>query len=65
MHTDHPEPPHAAVQVRLDGDLYRRLEDWRRAQPKIPHRSVALRELLERGLGERELPHGPDRDQRR
>jgi len=53
MHTDHPEPPHAAVQVRLDGDLYRRLEDWRRAQPKIPHRSVALRELLERGLGER------------
>jgi hypothetical protein len=40
----------SAVQVRLDGLLYQRLEDWRRSRPKIPPRSEALRELLELAL---------------
>jgi hypothetical protein len=44
--------PRAAVQVRLEGPLYRSLENWRRSQPKIPSRAVALRELLERALAE-------------
>jgi hypothetical protein len=39
-----------AVFVRLGGELYNRLEDFRRAQPKIPDRSEALRLLLERAL---------------
>jgi hypothetical protein len=42
----------AAVQVRLRGPLYRALENWRRSRPKIPARSEALRELLERALAE-------------
>jgi len=44
--------PGAAVQVRLQGQLYRALENWRRSQPKIPARSEALRELLERALAQ-------------
>jgi metal-responsive CopG/Arc/MetJ family transcriptional regulator len=44
----------AAVQVRLSGPLYQRLEDWRRSRPKIPARSEALRELLERALAEQQ-----------
>jgi hypothetical protein len=45
-----PEDDSSAVQVRLRGPLYRALENWRRSQPKIPARSEALRELLERAL---------------
>jgi hypothetical protein len=48
--------PRAAIQIRLAGPLYRALENWRRSQPKIPARSKALRELLERALAE----HQPD-----
>jgi hypothetical protein len=44
--------PCAAVQVRLQGQLHRALENWRRSQPKIPARSEALRELLERALAQ-------------
>jgi hypothetical protein len=42
----------AAVQVRLEGPLYQRLENWRRSRPKIPARSEALRELLGRALAQ-------------
>jgi hypothetical protein len=42
----------AAVQVRLEGPLYHALENWRRSRPKIPARSEALRELLERALAQ-------------
>jgi len=42
----------AAVQVRLEGPLYQALENWRRSRPKIPARSEALRELLERALAQ-------------
>lgn len=40
----------AAVQVRLRGELYGALENWRRSQPKIPARSEALRRLIEIAL---------------
>jgi hypothetical protein len=43
---------HAAIQVRLEGRLYQALENWRRSRPKIPARSQALREILERALAE-------------
>ena len=39
-----------AVFVRLGGELYDRLEEFRRRQAKIPHRSEALRSLIERAL---------------
>jgi hypothetical protein len=48
------DPAKAAVQVRLQGPLYQALENWRRSQPKIPSRAVALRELLERALVEQQ-----------
>jgi hypothetical protein len=45
-----PENSAGAVFVRLGGKLYDRLEDFRRRQAKIPHRSEALRSLIERAL---------------
>jgi hypothetical protein len=38
----------AAVQVRLSGPEFDSLEDWRRAQEKIPPRSEAIREAIRR-----------------
>jgi hypothetical protein len=40
----------SAIQVRVSGSLYDQLENWRRAQPKIPARSEALRTLIEKAL---------------
>jgi hypothetical protein len=40
----------AAVQARFDGPDFARIEDWRRAQPKIPPLSEAVRILVKRGL---------------
>jgi hypothetical protein len=39
-----------AVQVRLETELFDRLESWRRSQERIPPRSVALRVLIEQAL---------------
>jgi hypothetical protein len=39
-----------AVQVRLRGAHYVALEEWRRAQAKIPSKSAALRMLIEYAL---------------
>jgi hypothetical protein len=36
----------AAVQVRLTGAEFDSLENWRRAQDKIPPRSEAIREAI-------------------
>jgi hypothetical protein len=47
-----PDKARSFVQVRLHGELFERLESWRRAQPKIPSRAVALRQLVERALTE-------------
>jgi hypothetical protein len=38
----------AAVQVRLSGPEFASLENWRRAQGKIPPRSEAIREAIRR-----------------
>jgi hypothetical protein len=38
-----------AVQLRL-GPLFDQLENWRRAQAKIPSRSTAVRQLLAQQL---------------
>jgi hypothetical protein len=38
----------AAVQVRLSGEELISLENWRRAQEKIPPRSEAIREAIRR-----------------
>ena len=38
----------AAVQVRLSGAEFNSLENWRRAQEKIPPRSQAIREAIRR-----------------
>ena len=38
----------AAIQVRLSGAEFDRLENWRRAQEKIPPRSEAIREAIRR-----------------
>lgn len=37
-------------QIRLGPDLDKKVEDWRRAQPVIPTRNAAIRELLEQVL---------------
>ena len=42
----------AAVQVRLKGETFASLENWRRAQATIPARSEALRRLIEMALSE-------------
>ena len=39
-----------AVLVRLHAPLYDLVEDWRRAQPKIPSRSDAVRLLISQAL---------------
>ena len=45
----HPNPVSgAAVQVRLTGTEFDSLENWRRAQEKIPPRSEAIREAIRR-----------------
>jgi hypothetical protein len=38
----------AAIQVRLSGSEFHSLENWRRAQSKIPPRSEAIREAIRR-----------------
>ena len=39
------------VSTRIQPELLRRLDDWRREQPDLPSRPEALRRLAERGLG--------------
>jgi hypothetical protein len=39
-----------AVRLQLQGATFTSLEDWRRAQVRIPSRSDAVRQLLERAL---------------
>jgi hypothetical protein len=39
-----------ALQGRVSDQLFERLEEWRRCQPKIPSRAEALRALVERAL---------------
>ena len=38
------------VGARLQPELLKRLDDWRRKQPDLPSRPEALRRLAEKGL---------------
>jgi hypothetical protein len=51
MHNDAEIQPSAAVRFQLEGSIFAQIEDWRRAQLKIPSRPDAVRELLKRALG--------------
>ena len=44
------EPLGGGIQLRLGRPLLDLVENWRRAQPKIPPRSAAVRALLQRAL---------------
>ena len=46
--------PTAAVRLDLEGPIFAMLEDWRRAQSKIPSRSKAVRLLLALALSARQ-----------
>jgi hypothetical protein len=50
MHNDGSAQPSAAVRFVLQGETFTQIEDWRRAQEKIPSRPGAIRELLKRAL---------------
>jgi hypothetical protein len=50
---NHSSKAGAAIQVRVNGELFSALEDWRRQQPKLLPRSQALREILEQVLARR------------
>jgi len=43
-----------AIQIRVSGQLFERLEDWRRQQPELPARAAAVRTILEKVLGRTE-----------
>jgi hypothetical protein len=38
------------IGVRVDDDLLKRLDDWRRKQEDVPTRPEAIRRLMELGL---------------
>jgi hypothetical protein len=38
------------VQIVAPSSWIRRIEEWRRSQPKIPNRSDAIRQLVDLGL---------------
>jgi hypothetical protein len=52
----------AAVQVRLSGAEFDSLENWRRAQEKIPPRSEAIREAIRRLVCGADDPDDQHRD---
>jgi hypothetical protein len=39
------------VRLQLEGPLFTSIENWRRAQHKIPSRAEAIRQLVEQALG--------------
>jgi hypothetical protein len=40
----------ASVRIDLEGPLFHRVENWRRAQGKIPPRADAVRQLIQQAL---------------
>jgi hypothetical protein len=50
MHNDGSVQLSAAVRFQLEGPIFAQIENWRRAQTKIPSRPDAIRELLKRAL---------------
>lgn len=45
-----PKQPGTFVGTRIQPELLKQLDDWRRAQPDLPSRPEALRRLAEKGL---------------
>ena len=56
MHSTPRIEERAAVRLQLEGRIFVSVENWRRSQSKIPSRSDAIRQLLERALGDNEQP---------
>jgi hypothetical protein len=52
MHDNASTPLTAAVQLRLKAETLTSVENWRRSQAKIPSRAAAIRQLVERALGD-------------
>jgi hypothetical protein len=52
----HNDDSSAAVRFQLEGPIFTQIENWRRAQTKIPSRPDAIRELLKRALCAAEQP---------
>jgi hypothetical protein len=54
LHEEFPMPDNdsAAIQVRVSGPLREKLENWRKAQDRVPPLSQALRQLLEKALAD-------------
>lgn len=38
------------INVRMDEDLLKRLDDWRRKQPDLPGRPEAIRRIVDQAL---------------
>ena len=53
--------PRVDVRIRLTEAAFAAIENWRRSQERIPCRSEAVRQLVERALGVAEQ-HGSARD---
>ncbi len=45
------KPAATAIQSRFPGPEFEQIQNWRRAQPKIPPLAEAVRTLVKRGLG--------------
>ena len=41
-----------AIRLKLEGEFFSRIEEWRRSHSKIPSRTDAIRQLVERGLAQ-------------
>jgi hypothetical protein len=52
MEQSAPTEKSTEVHLRLDDDLARELEEWRRRQNKIPSRPAAVRRLMARALAD-------------
>ena len=50
-----------AIQVRVSGPLRKKVEDWRKAQDRVPPLSQTLRLLLEKALGVKHEPSAMDK----
>jgi hypothetical protein len=46
------------LQVVVNAELVRRLDEWRRMQADLPNRSLAIRRMIERVL-EQDMPPAP------
>jgi hypothetical protein len=51
MHERLTKEVHGDVRLQLEGPLFISIENWRRAQRKIPSRAEAIRQLVEQALG--------------